>query len=392
MNFNMALIFGLILEFIIAIVAASGYFFYYVKMPEYSINQAKKAVQEGNLREFEKYVDVSRLMKEGVQDAAMYVPQSDGALQSMLKSGQMAAVLQKAVEEYVKNGQWGEIQGLSDPKAKELVEQCGLTTFNFRGIEYIRKGVDPLVVNAEQAAEVEVEDVGIIDKALDGVDSAIHKVETVLGIVDDVQASVEDLQDGKIDSPNSILKPSNSDSSDGYTGQIAEAGIIVYDKTLGDNIVIRLKLMELNDGSWRVVDIANYGEFIERMLNMNKRDMKKYCNRVNDVLIDTDREMEAYRKSHPKTDKDWVMKVTDIMKSYNEKLDLIEVPRPGEPLAELLKERKTIFFEMMDVYYESNEKRKAKNIGAKLEEVNRRWKENREAINNIIDQYKNLNL
>ena len=127
MNFNMALIFGLILEFIIAIVAASGYFFYYVKMPEYSINQAKKAVQEGNLREFEKYVDVSRLMKEGVQDAAMYVPQSDGALQSMLKSGQMAAVLQKAVEEYVKNGQWGEIQGLSDPKAKELVEQCGLS-------------------------------------------------------------------------------------------------------------------------------------------------------------------------------------------------------------------------------------------------------------------------
>ena len=249
-----------------------------------------------------------------------------------------------------------------------------------------------MVVNAEQAAEVEVEDVGIIDKALDGVDSAIHKVETVLGIVDDVQASVEDLQDGKIDSPNSILKPSNSDSSDGYTGQIAEAGIIVYDKTLGDNIVIRLKLMELNDGSWRVVDIANYGEFIERMLNMNKRDMKKYCNRVNDVLIDTDREMEAYRKSHPKTDKDWVMKVTDIMKSYNEKLDLIEVPRPGEPLAELLKERKTIFFEMMDVYYESNEKRKAKNIGAKLEEVNRRWKENREAINKIIDQYKNLNL
>ena len=47
---------------------------------------------------------------------------------------------------------------------------------------------------------------------------------------------------------------------------------------------------------------------------------------------------------------------------------------------------------MMDVYYESNEKRKAKNIGAKLEEVNRRWKENREAINKIIDQYKNLNL
>ena len=71
---------------------------------------------------------------------------------------------------------------------------------------------------------------------------------------------------------------------------------------------------------------------------------------------------------------------------------MIEVPRPGEPLAELLKERKTIFFEMMDVYYESNEKRKAKNIGAKLEEVNRRWKENREAINKIIDQYKNLNL
>lgn len=392
MNLNIALIFGLLLEFFITVVAAGGYFFYYVKMPEYSINQARKAVQEGNLHEFEKYVDVSRLLKDGVTDAAMYVPQGQSGVHSMIKSGQMTSVLKMGLEEYIKSGKWGEIQGLSDPQAKELVEQCGLMTFTFRGVEYIHKGVDPLVVPKEQIGEVEINDVGAIDKALDTVDKAVIKVEKFLGVVDDVQTGLEELQKGNL--PTELVKNKQLVDEDGneYTGEVAEAGIAIYEPSLGDVMIMRVKLQETTDGNWRAVDIANYGELLERLLNMHQRDMKKYVNRVNDVLIETDQEMAAYRKSHPKTDKDWVMRVTEIVKTSNEKIEQIDVPRGGEELAELLKERKTVFFSMMDVYYESNEKRKARNIDAKLEQATREWTENRDKINKIIDKYKNLNL
>lgn len=380
MRLNLALIIGLVFEFLIAVLAAGGYFFYYIKMPEYSMHEARKAMQAGNYHEFEKYVDVARITNDATKDLSIYIPADDAALQSMYKSGQLSTLIQNDVEEYIKNGKWGKSPGLETPQAQALILDSGMKTWYYRGLQYLHKGIDPMVTPAGTTEPVEVHR-DTIDSILDKVDHVVTKIEAFMGFVEEAQNGIENL-DG-------LRLPI---TEEGYTGEVAEAGIGIYDDSIGETVVLRIKLMEKTDGSWRAVNVANYGEFVDRMVKMHKREMKRYVNRINDILLDTDKDLEEYRKEHPNTDKDWVLAATDIMKKYNEKIELIDVPRSGNALAELLKERKTIFFDMMDVYYDSNERKKPKNIDARIEEVNRRWMENRKAIQEIISQYKDLNV
>lgn len=381
MRLNLALIIGLLVEFFIVIAAACGYFFYYIKMPEYSLNQARNAMVEGNLHELEKYADISRLLKDGIGDLAVYVPADDQKLQSMVKSGQFASLVQSDVEEYIKSGKWGKSPGLEERSAQELLLQSGLTTMRYRGIQYVYKGVDPMVTPVGTTEPVEVEG-STIDHILDKVDFLVTKYEGFMGFMDDTKSGLDDLENGI---------PLNH-SDDGFTGEVAEAGISVYDASMGDIVILRVKLMEKLDGSWKAVDVANYGEMLDRMVHSHKRDMKRYASRVNEILIDTDKELEEYRVEHPVTDKEWVLRTTEIMKRCNEKIDALDVPMLGGPLDELLKERKSLFFEMMDTYYDSNERKKPKNINLRIEDANKQWMENRKAIQAIVVQYKDIDI
>lgn len=381
MRLNLALIIGLLVEFIIVIFAACGYFFYYIKMPEYSLNQARNAMLAGNLHEVEKYADISRLLKDGVNDLAVHVPRDDTKLQSMMKSGQFASLVQSDVEEYIKSGKWGKSPGLEEQNAQELLLQSGLTTMRYRGIQYVYKGVDPMITPEGTTTPVEVEG-STIDHILDKVDIVVTKYEGFMGFMEDTKSGLEDLESGAAAEP----------VDEGFTGAVAEAGIAVYDDSIGDTVVLRVKLAEKTDGSWKAVDVANYGELVDRMVHQQKREMKRYANRVNEILADTDKELEEYRIEHPVTDKDWVLKTTEIMKHCNEKIDGLDVPRLGGPLDKLLKERKSLFFDMMDTYYDSNERRKPKNINLRIEDANKQWMENRRAIQTVIAQYKDINV
>lgn len=381
MRLNLALVIGLIVEFIIVIAAACGYFFYYIKMPEYSLNQARNAMLEGNLHEVEKYVDISRLLKDGAGDLAIHVPRDDAKLQNMVKSGQFVSMVQSDVEEYIKSGKWGKSPGLEEQSAHDLILLSGLTTMQYRGVQYVYKGVDPMVTPAGTTTPVTVEG-GTIDHILDKVDYLVTKYEGFMGFIDDTRSGIEGLENGAAAEP----------VTDEFTGVVAEAGIAVADDSIGDTVVLRVKLMEKTDGSWKAVDVANYGELVDRMVHMQKRDMKRYAVRVNEILADTDKELEEYRIEHPVTDKEWVLKTTEIMKHCNEKIDALDVPRLGGPMDDLLKERKALFFDMMDTYYDANERRRSRNIHLRIEDANRQWMENRRAIQTVIAQYKDLDV
>ena len=80
------------------------------------------------------------------------------------------------------------------------------------------------------------------------------------------------------------------------------------------------------------------------------------------------------------------------MKQSNEKINQLDVPKSGLMLDALLKERKDIFLDMMDAYYESNERRQPRGLQAKLDQLNHKWADNKAKLKAITDSAKAIDI
>lgn len=98
-----------------ALVIAIVYFFIYKQMPEYSLQQIKKAAQQHDQEKFEKYVDVEALSESLANQFMVYsrADRSAALLNQDLKksvavypAAQLNKTFQEIVADYVQNGKY----------------------------------------------------------------------------------------------------------------------------------------------------------------------------------------------------------------------------------------------------------------------------------------------
>lgn len=136
------------------------------------------------------------------------------------------------------------------------------------------------------------------------------------------------------------------------TDTIVTAGVRVYEPNLGDTFVLKLKLRRQEDGSWKLYDIENYQEYAELLLKQNDRDFIRYKEKVRSILTSTQEKLDELREAHPERDMDWMIEARKIMKESDQQLEELKVPVAGGYLNQLIKERKDLFYELMDSYYD----------------------------------------
>ena len=179
------------------------------------------------------------------------------------------------------------------------------------------------------------------------------------------------------------------DESDGTTATFA---VKIYEPTYGDNYTLIGTMRQQEDGQWKVTGLENYGDFILGMRTQHMREFKRYAVKVADILESTENQLASLKAARPNMDKQWVSDATSIMKQSNEKINQLDVPRSGLMLDALLKERKDIFLDMMDAYYESNERRQPRGLQAKLDQLNHKWADNKAKLKAITDSAKAIDI
>ena len=88
-------------------------------------------------------------------------------------------------------------------------------------------------------------------------------------------------------------------------------------------------------------------------MKQNARDYKRYVDKVRTNIKNTEDKFAALKKKIPEINKEWIIESQKIMKESCEQLDELKVPVAGAKLDNLLNARKSIFYDMMDMYYES---------------------------------------
>jgi hypothetical protein len=102
---------------LLALVIAIVYFFIYKQMPEYSLQQIKKAAEQHDQHKFEKYVDVQALSESLAKQFLAYNAAANSAtlveptLQTAVKKysgSELNQTFQTIVVDYVQNGKYGD--------------------------------------------------------------------------------------------------------------------------------------------------------------------------------------------------------------------------------------------------------------------------------------------
>jgi hypothetical protein len=151
-----------VLLLVVIVATIGGYLFYrnFVTSPKYSLLQAHEAMQDHNMAEFEKYVNVESVAGNLIDDMA----QQRGLL-SMINPGslalkqalqfmkpQLAGVARKEVQKYVETGSFAK-----DPAKKKKVDLSfnGLwhkvisDSSQFKGVKYTREEGETAFVGLE---------------------------------------------------------------------------------------------------------------------------------------------------------------------------------------------------------------------------------------------------
>ncbi|MCR5175954.1 MAG: hypothetical protein K6C05_03795 [Anaerovibrio sp.] len=300
MGIKGAVIIGILLELLLGAAAAAFYFMYYIHTPTYSINALQKAVQVGNVEEFQKYVDMDAILKKSSADLENIIT-DNSAMRKKLQDGSFASVCKEDMLYFVANGGWKRSDEITEDV--EFQNKIGLKTMSFRRIEYVVRDEAPESEDEENTAEAAEAD-------SDG-DKAVTE------------------------------------------GATATVGIRVYEPNYGDTFVLKFKMRQMADQSWQLYDILNYGDFVNALMKQNERDMKRYVEKVRVILKNTEDKFAKLKTKMPEINKEWIIESQKIMKESCEELDTLKVPVEAAKLNSLLIERKAIFYDMMDAYYES---------------------------------------
>ncbi len=323
MTIKKAVIIGLLLEILIGFLAGAFYFKFYIYTPTYSIRAMQKAMQSGDVEALKEKVDLDGLFKLNNGKLAQLVDKNDPAY-SKVADGSFASYCQEDFLNYVQNGKWQEREKITPESSLE--DKIGFRTVSFRSLDYVYRAPPPGQENVKEQTTT--------DKLLSMGISMLNKY--VLGHERDeenVHEEAKAAQEADVDT-------------------IVTAGVRVYEPNLGDTFVLKLKLRRQEDGSWKLYDIENYQEYAEMLLKQNDRDFIRYKEKVRSILTATQEKMDELREAHPEQDMDWMIEARKIMKESDQQLEELKVPVAGGYLNQLIKERKELFYELMDSYYE----------------------------------------
>ena len=360
MGYKGAIVVGILLEILLGAAAAAFYFMYYIHTPTYSINALHKAIQSGDVEEFQHYVDLDAVLMKAAIDLDELTPQGN-TMKAKLRDGSFVNVCKEDILNCIANGDWKEVKEITEEI--DFQNKIGLRTMSIRRIEYVAKDVVP------EADEEEGEE-------------------------------------------------TSAAATEAPEYPTASVGVRIYEPNLGDTFVIHLKMRQLADESWQVYDVLNYGEFVDALMKQNERDLKRYVDKVRTNIRNTEDKFADLKRRMPVINKEWIIEAQKIMKESCEDLDSLKVPLTGARLDSLLRDRRAIFYDMMDMYYESlnykekvedykkaaeeaakaakekgkklkqkrppNFDKKAAEIDGKLTEINKKWENNKTEIDKII--------
>ena len=321
MTIRKAVLVGLLLEILIGCLAGAFYFKFYIYTPTYSIRAMQKAMETGNVEALKQRVDLDGIFKQNNGRLAELVAKNDPAY-GKVADGSFAAYCEDDFLKYVQQGKWQDRETVTPESALE--DMIGLRTITFRGLEYVYRDPPP--------GQEEVNEQSTLDKLLSFGMSLINKYGPGK---DEVTAQEEAKAAQEAD-----------------TDTVITAGIRVYEPNLGDTFVLKLKLKRQEDGSWWLYDIENYKEFAGQLLKQNERDYIRYKEKVRTILITTQEKLDELKNEHPNQDTDWMIEVRKIMDESNKQIDDLNVPVAGGYLNQLLKERKELYLELLDSYYD----------------------------------------
>lgn len=206
-----------IILLIIAIVMASWYFLYWKKTPAYSLGLIRESIEKHDVVAFEKHVDMDSLLSHAFDDIIM--------------------------------------ASLNDDKSTNDVGK----TFALGFAQVIKQ---PFIMTMKDAGKRFVEK----------------------GNIDDSVDNKPDKSAAKI-SPKELSKKTGVASSEfkgiAYTkkdGKIAVIGIKIHEKQINKDMVLDLKMNELEDGTWRLSEISNLKNYMadleksrkEKLAELNK--------------------------------------------------------------------------------------------------------------------------
>lgn len=141
----------------------------------------------------------------------------------------------------------------------------------------------------------------------------------------------------------------NEDKPDEVT---ATAGVSVYAPDLGDTFVLKLKLRQKAEGQWVLYDVENYGEFADSVLKQNERDVKRYRDKVRQILLTGQGKLNDLKQREPNISMNWVIEARTIMLDTEDQLNALEKPRAASNLVQMLHNNSECFHELIDLYYE----------------------------------------
>lgn len=196
------------------------YFLYWVKTPAYSLNIIREAAQKHDVTTFEKHVDLDSIGPKFVDD--MIVAQA-------------------------------EITGnniLSNPLAAGFIQALKPSLVSFIKNETL--------------------------KAVRGEDISKDNVKEK----DDKNAMAKDVSK-KLVKPTNEVKDVSVISKEGNTALV---GIKIFDKSVDGDYTVKLKMSQLDDGKWRVKEIANTPEFMVQIDKLYKAKLEKLNKPIREEL------------------------------------------------------------------------------------------------------------
>lgn len=218
-----------ILLVLIIIGGSLAYFNFYVKTPEYTLKAIQESIQNHDIDEFNKYVDIDNVVagvtnnildsiiasQENLPEEAKVAMNS---LATMFKAPLIAS-LQEGLNNYVKTGSWQSGNTTDDSQgaminSDMIIEQAGLSDLNFEGIDYINKNEE---------------------------------------------------------------------------NRTAEAGIKVTQSEINQPFIFKVSLEEQADGYWKVVSIDNFDEFIKALAEGRKEYIKDYLSQTAVIILDKEK-------------------------------------------------------------------------------------------------------
>ena len=353
MTIRKALIFGLLLEILIGCLAGAFYFKFYIYTPTYSIRAMQKAMETGNVEALKQRVDLDGIFKQNNARLAGLVAKNDPAY-GKVADGSFATYCEDDFLKYIQGGKWQDRNEVTPESALE--DMIGLRTTSFRGLEYVYRDPPP--------GQEEVNEQSNLDKLLTFGMSLINKYGPGK---DEITAQEEAKAAQEADTDTTIT-----------------AGIRVYEPNFGDTFLLKLKLRRQEDGSWYLYDIENYQEFAGQLLKQNERDFIRYKEKVRTILITTQEKLDELKNEHPNQDTDWLIGVRNIMDESNKQIDDLKVPVAGGYLNQLLKERKELYLDLLDSYYDLSAETDSMNDARELAQNATEKKKKRPVYNEAV--------